>query len=65
MEEGLYEVDVNTLEVTGLIRDGNRPKPGFSRETRPAAVDGKLPGYHGKGLYSSLGRVSKRSGLGP
>jgi hypothetical protein len=57
MEEGLYEVDVNTLEVTGLIRDGNRPKPGFSRETRPAAVDGKLPGYHGKGLYSSQGRV--------
>jgi hypothetical protein len=57
MEQGLYEVDVNTLEVTGLIRDGNRPKPGFSRETRPAAVDGKLPGYHGKGLYSSQGRV--------
>ena len=57
MEEGLYEVDVHSLEVTGLIKDGNRPKPGFSREARPAAVDGKLPGYHGKGLYSSQGRV--------
>jgi hypothetical protein len=57
MEEGLYEVDVHTLEVTGLIRDGNKPKPGFSQETRPATVDGKLPGYHGKGLYSSQGRV--------
>jgi hypothetical protein len=57
MEEGLYEVDVHTLEVIGLIKDGNRPKPGFSLEARPASVDGKLPGYHGKGLYSSQGRV--------
>jgi hypothetical protein len=27
MEEGLYEVDLKTLEVTGLIQDGNTPKP--------------------------------------
>ena len=27
MEEGLYEVDVNTLEVTCLIRDGNGGAP--------------------------------------
>lgn len=57
MEEGLYEVDVKTLEVTGLIKDGNPPKKGFSKETRPASVESKLPGYHGKGLYSSQDRV--------
>ncbi|MBL9154130.1 MAG: hypothetical protein JNK37_16675 [Verrucomicrobiales bacterium] len=48
MEEGFYEVDVRTLEVTTLyhdeqIRDG-QPKAG-------------LPGYHGKGLYSGQGRL--------
>ena len=50
MEEGLYEVDVKTLEVTCLIRDGNggAPKEGMVSE---------LPGYHGKGLFSSQGRV--------
>lgn len=57
MEEGLYEVDVKTLEVTGLIKDGNPPKKGFSQETHPATVSSQLPGYHGKGLYSSQGRV--------
>ncbi len=57
MEEGLYEVDLRSLEVTGLIRDGNRPKPGFSREPRPAKLDSELPGYHGKGLFSGQGRV--------
>ncbi|RYD68753.1 MAG: hypothetical protein EOP83_00030 [Verrucomicrobiaceae bacterium] len=45
MEEALYEVDVKTLEVTELFRD--------------EAVEGghktNLPGYHGKGLYSSQG----------
>ncbi len=57
MEEGLYEVDVKTLEVTGLIKDGNPPKKGFSQETHPATIDSQLPGYHGKGLYSSQGRL--------
>jgi hypothetical protein len=57
MEEGLYEVDVHTLDVTGLIKDGNSPKPGTTREARPATIDSKLPGYHGKGLYSGQGRV--------
>lgn len=57
MEEGLYEVDVKTLEVTGLIKDGNPPKKDFSQETRSATLESKLPGYHGKGLYSSQGRV--------
>ncbi len=57
MEEGLYEVDLKTLEVTGLIKDGNAPKKNFSQETHPATLDSKLPGYHGKGLYSSQGRL--------
>ena len=50
MEEGLYEVDVNTLEITCLIRDnhGAAPKTG---------VPSALPGYHGKGLFSTQGRV--------
>lgn len=49
MEEGLYDVDLNTMQVTELIKDGNR---------QPAIGNGlasKLPGYHGKGLYSSQG----------
>ncbi len=50
MEEGLYEVDLNSLEVNCLIRDGNANAP-------PTGVTSKLPGYHGKGLYSSQGRV--------
>ncbi len=57
MEEGLYEVDLKTLQVTGLIKDGNTPKKNFSQENHPAALDSKLPGYHGKGLYSSQGRL--------
>lgn len=57
MEEGLYEVDLNNLEVTGLIKDGNKPKPDFSKETRPATIASELPGYHGKGLYSGHGRL--------
>ena len=57
MEEGLYEVDVKTLEVTGLIKDGNKPKPGQTEEAHPATVESDLPGYHGKGLYSGQGRL--------
>jgi len=47
MEEGLYEVDVKTLEVTELWADEQKP------EGRHAG----LPGYHGKGLYSGYGRI--------
>ncbi|MBQ3349966.1 MAG: hypothetical protein IJG38_06165 [Thermoguttaceae bacterium] len=43
MEEGMYEVDVNTLSVTELYQDSNRKREGY--------VD-ILPGYHGKGFYS-------------
>ena len=48
MEEGMYEVDVNTLAVTELYQDANRKREGY--------VD-ILPGYHGKGFYSGQGVV--------
>ena len=47
MEEGIYEVDVHTLEVTELWAD----------EQKKAGRHAKLPGYHGKGLYSGQGRI--------
>jgi len=50
MEEGFYEVDVSTLAVHCFIRDGNGGRP-------EAGIDSRLPGYHGKGLYSGQGRV--------
>ncbi|MCP4854140.1 MAG: discoidin domain-containing protein [Fuerstiella sp.] len=50
MEEGLYEVDVNTLAVKCFIRDGNGGAP-------KTGVVSRLPGYHGKGLYSAQGRL--------
>ena len=50
MEEGLYEVDVDSLEVNTLFADANRPGAG--------GVGGRLlPGCHGKGLYSGQGRL--------
>ncbi len=56
MEEALYEVDVKTLEVNTLIRDGNfqgkKHVPGWA-DTRQS----ELPGYHGKGLCSGFGKV--------
>ena len=66
MEEGLYELDVNTLEVRALIRDGHNavhyrglfeklgvePPKGW----READVS-DLFGYHGKGTCSGFGRV--------
>ena len=56
MEDGLYEVDVRTLEVTGLIKEKkNVPKPGQTAEVRPAKITTTLPGYHAKGLYSGQG----------
>ncbi len=51
MEEGFYEVDVKTLQVTKLYEDGNvHRKPG-----QMAQEAGLLPGAHGKGLYSGQG----------
>ncbi|MGM0488285.1 MAG: hypothetical protein ACQESR_16170 [Planctomycetota bacterium] len=46
MEEGLYEIDVATLEVKTLFKDSH--VEGF--------LD-YLPGYHGKGGYTGQGRV--------
>ena len=55
MEEGLYEVDLKTYEIKGLIKDGNGDKAGYTQQKNPAGIASKLPGYHGKGLYSSQG----------
>ncbi len=56
MEEALYEVDMKTLAVNTLVRDGNifkeRNIPGWKD-----AKQSKLPGYHGKGLCSGFGKV--------
>lgn len=51
MEEGLYEVDVNTLKVKCLIKDGH------DRVNDSPGIKSALPGYHGKGLYSGQGRL--------
>ena len=48
MEEGIYEVDVKTLNVTELFRDEDLPGE---------APRMKMEGYHGKGLYSGHGRL--------
>ena len=58
MEDGLYEVDVRTLAVKGLIKEiMNKPKPGQTAEVSPATITSTLAGYHGKGLYSGQGLV--------
>jgi len=58
MEDGLYEVDVRTLAVKGLIKEiKNKPKPGQTAEVSPATITSTLSGYHGKGLYSGQGQV--------
>ncbi len=57
MEEGLYDVDVRSLDVVGKIRDGNPPGAVALAEAHPAPLSSLLPGYHGKGLYSGQGRV--------
>lgn len=48
MEEGLYEVDAHTLEVREICKDGNGQR---------GEEEDVLPGYHGKGGYTSQGRV--------
>ena len=57
MEEGLYEVDLKSLDVCPLIRDGNPVPLSTGAEDYPQVLSSKLPGYHGKGLYSGQGRV--------
>src|SRR5690606_544714 len=53
MEEGFYEVDVNTLEPTMLFEDGNVNR----KEGEMAQEAALLQGAHGKGLYSGQGVI--------
>lgn len=50
MEEGLYEVDVQTLDTKELQKDANV-------DDHPGPAGPLLPGYHGKGAYTAQGRV--------
>ena len=51
MEEGVYEVDVHTLDVRELWADEQIHKNAAGAAPRHA----DLPGYHGKGFYSGQG----------
>ena len=51
MEEGFYEVDVNTLKTNTLYEDGNILK----KRNKTIEYSELLPGAHGKGLYSGQG----------
>lgn len=53
MEEGFYDVDVRTLEVTEIFPDGNHISQQGHAGYGP--VNDLLPGVHGKGFYSSQG----------
>lgn len=51
MEEGFYEVEVESLEVTTLYKDART----FVNEGTPEKAGALLPGAHGKGLFSGQG----------
>lgn len=51
MEEGFYEVDVNSLKPNMLYEDGNMNR----KEGEMPQESALLPGAHGKGLYSGQG----------
>lgn len=56
MEEGFYEVDVHTLAIKQLYKDGN--KNGNRTTDDPSQANptrAMLAGAHGKGLYSGQG----------
>lgn len=53
MEEGLYEVELDSLAVREIYADDQAQISGGSQSEQVA----NLPGYHGKGLYSSQGRL--------
>ena len=56
MEEGFYEVDVNTVKPTLLFIDGNKPKSkGNYLSNSKDSKSANLKGAHGKGLYSGQG----------
>lgn len=56
MEEGFYEVDINTLATKELYRDRNWAQDLYNKDRKntPKPID-LLPGAHGKGLYSGQG----------
>lgn len=54
MEEGFYEVDVNSLKTKMLYEDGNVRKK-HQNDTEVNPPNDLLPGAHGKGLYSGQG----------
>ncbi len=56
MEEGIYEVDVHTLNVTELYKDANFVKT-EEKSGSYGPIGAMLPGVHGKGLYSGQGVV--------
>lgn len=51
MEEGFYEVDVHTLDVKTIFKDGNL----MQKEGAKSYESDLLQGVHGKGFYSSQG----------
>lgn len=51
MEEGFYEVDVHTLEIKLLFKDGNQMR----KDTGGSYESDLLPGVHGKGFYAGQG----------
>jgi len=51
MEEGFYEVDVHSLEVKTLYKDGNQQR----KEGARSYESDLMLGVHGKGFYSSQG----------
>lgn len=54
MEEGFYEIDVNTLKTKMLYEDGN-VKQEKGKDITANLPGSLLPGAHGKGLYSGQG----------
>lgn len=54
MEEGFYEVDVNTLTPTMLYEDGNVQRKKEDDVSNNLQTN-LLPGVHGKGVYSGQG----------
>lgn len=56
MEEGFYEVDVNTLKAKELYKDRNEAQRLYRQDPKNNSkpID-LLPGAHGKGLYSGQG----------
>ena len=56
MEEGFYEVNVHTLEVKMLYKDGNNNGRRVELDSKDASSQyANLLGAHGKGLYSGQG----------